>query len=111
MRYLLLLLLLLAIAACTSDPPPDTTSEPALFEQISMQHSGINFINEIQETRDFNIFSYRNFYNGGGVAIGDIDQDGLADIYLTRNMGPNKLYRNKGNFQFEDITGKGWGRG
>lgn len=70
------------------------------------QNTGINFTNTIQNTPDFNIFSYRNFYNGGGVAIGDINNDGLADIFFTANMGSNKLYLNKGEFKFEDISAK-----
>ena len=78
--------------------------EPTLFEKISSEHSGISFINEVENTADFNIFSYRNFYNGGGVSMGDINNDGLTDVYLTNNLGKNKLYLNKGNFQFEDIT-------
>ncbi len=69
-------------------------------------NTGIQFRNTISNTPDFNIFSYRNFYNGGGVAIGDLDNDGLADIFFTANMGANKLYRNKGNWQFEDVTAK-----
>jgi hypothetical protein len=68
------------------------------------ENTGINFINIIQNTPDFNIFSYRNFYNGGGVAIGDINNDGLADVFFTANMGSNKLYLNKGEFKFEDIS-------
>ncbi|QEC70246.1 CRTAC1 family protein [Panacibacter ginsenosidivorans] len=69
-------------------------------------NTGIDFINNVQNERDFNIFTYRNFYNGGGVAIGDINNDGLADIFFTANMSTNKLYLNKGNFQFEDISAK-----
>ena len=75
---------------------------PALFEM--MENTGIQFSNTIFNTKDFNIFSYRNFYNGGGVAIGDINNDGLPDVFFTANMGSNKLYLNKGNWKFEDIT-------
>jgi hypothetical protein len=66
--------------------------------------TGIDFANNITNTKDFNIFKYRNFYNGGGVAIGDINNDGLPDVFFTANMGANKLYLNKGAFKFEDIT-------
>jgi len=65
---------------------------------------GISFENTLNYTEDFNPYIYRNFYNGGGVAIGDINNDGLEDIYFTGNMVDNKLYLNKGNWQFEDIT-------
>ena len=75
-----------------------------LFTRVD--NSGIQFSNNISNSRDFNIFSYRNFYNGAGVATGDINNDGLADVFLTANMGPNKLFLNKGNFQFEDISEK-----
>ncbi|MEA1785542.1 VCBS repeat-containing protein [Arenibacter sp. GZD96] len=75
-----------------------------LFTLLSSDSTGIDFINTIKNQKDFNIFKYRNFYNGGGVAIGDINNDGLADIFLTANMGANKLYLNKGNFVFEDIS-------
>jgi hypothetical protein len=70
----------------------------------SMEETGINFSNNIQNTAQFNIFSYRNFYNGGGAAIGDINNDGLSDVFFTANMSDNKLYLNKGKWQFEDIT-------
>ncbi len=73
-----------------------------LFEL--MDNTGINFVNTVTDTKDLNIFNYRNFYNGGGVAIGDINNDGLADVFLTANMGSNKLYLNQGNFKFQDIT-------
>jgi enediyne biosynthesis protein E4 len=73
-----------------------------LFEEIS--HSNIEFTNALNETDSFNVFKYRNFYNGGGVATGDINNDGLPDIFFTANQGPNKLYLNRGNFEFEDIS-------
>ncbi|TAK41864.1 MAG: VCBS repeat-containing protein, partial [Saprospiraceae bacterium] len=92
------LLILLALG-CNSG-----TDEKPLFESIPPEVSGLHFVNKVENTKDFNIFNYRNFYNGAGAAIGDINNDGLPDIYLTSNLGPNKLFLNKGNFQFEDIT-------
>ncbi|WP_242696459.1 VCBS repeat-containing protein [Longitalea luteola] len=79
-------------------------SEPALFQL--MENTGIGFSNDVQQTKDFNILTFRNFYNGGGVAIGDVNNDGLADVFFTANMGGNRLYLNKGNWQFEDISVK-----
>ncbi|MDI9365202.1 MAG: VCBS repeat-containing protein [Flavobacterium sp.] len=78
------------------------TKVTALFELAN--NTGVDFVNKVEDTKDFNIFNYRNFYNGGGVAIGDINNDGLADIFFTANMGTNKLYLNKSNFKFQDIT-------
>ena len=72
--------------------------KPTLYQLVS--NSGIEFTNAVHNTADFNIFSYRNFYNGGGVAIGDINNDGLADIFFTANMGSNKMYLNKGNWYY-----------
>jgi len=66
--------------------------------------SGILFENNLFYTNDFNPYTYRNFYNGAGVSVGDINNDGLIDLYITGNMVPNKLYLNKGNFNFVDIT-------
>lgn len=99
--------ILLFLMACTEENAATSTAkkEP-LFTLLSPEESGIDFINYVENQKDFNIFKYRNFYNGGGVAIGDINNDGLPDIYLTGNMEPNKLYLNKGNLQFEDITDK-----
>jgi len=68
------------------------------------ENTGINFVNKVEDTDDFNIFNYRNFYNGGGVAIGDINNDGFPDVFMTSNMGANKLFLNKGGFKFQDIS-------
>jgi hypothetical protein len=76
------------------------------FELLSSETTNINFSNDLTSTDIFNVYRYRNFYNGGGVAIGDINNDGLQDIYLTANLKENKLFLNKGNFKFEDITKK-----
>ena len=82
------------------------TNAPTLFQLQDSSKTGIRFINKVQNTSDFNIFSYRNFYNGGGVGIGDINNDGKPDVFFTSNQGSNKLYLNKGNFSFEDISSK-----
>jgi hypothetical protein len=65
---------------------------------------GIEFENQLSYTEEFNPYTYRNFYNGAGVAMGDINNDGLIDLYFTGNMTENKLYLNKGDWKFEDIT-------
>lgn len=80
-----------------------TTKETPLFV-LKDTSIGISFENILTYDEEFNPYLYRNFYNGGGVAIGDINNDGLEDIYFTGNMVDNKLYLNKGNWQFEDIT-------
>lgn len=97
-KYVLFLLLILGLVAC------EQGSTSNLFELKNPNETGINHQNRIESTRELNVFRYRNFYNGGGVGIGDINNDGLPDIYFTLNRGPNKLYLNKGNLQFEDIS-------
>ncbi|WP_111670727.1 VCBS repeat-containing protein [Algoriphagus litoralis] len=81
-----------------------TTEGPTLFRLLSPEQTGITFQNQLTSTPENNIIEYLYFYNGGGVAAGDIDGDGLVDLYFTGNQVPNKLYLNKGNFKFEDIT-------
>ncbi len=95
--------------SCTEKKDVDTSEKSTsekMFSMVSSEETGIDFINVVENQKNFNIFKYRNFYNGGGVAIGDINNDGLPDIYLTANMGANKLYLNKGGFKFEDISEK-----
>lgn len=82
------------------------TAEPPLFSKLSAEQTGLDFQNSLTNNKEFNIYKYRNFYNGGGVATGDVNNDGLLDVYLVANQQPNKLFLNKGNFQFEDITTK-----
>ncbi|MBC7826113.1 MAG: VCBS repeat-containing protein [Chitinophagaceae bacterium] len=76
--------------------------ESALFQLV--ENTGISFQNNVEDGSKDNSFVFRNFYNGGGVAMGDINNDGLSDVFLTSNSGGNKLYLNKGNFQFKDIS-------
>src|SRR5690348_8465390 len=81
-------------------------SKHTLFEQVPSSHSGITFNNKITETDSLNPLKVVNIYNGGGVGIGDFNNDGLQDIYFGGNMVPGRLYLNRGNFKFEDITEK-----
>lgn len=80
--------------------------DASLFSLVSSKHTGIYFRNDLQHTAEFNMYTYRNFYNGGGVGMGDINNDGLLDLFFCGNMVDNKLYLNKGNFEFEDVTEK-----
>ena len=91
---------ILILASCTSENASDNKK----FRKVSSKESGITFQNRLQETVDFNIFNYLYFYNGGGVAAADLNGDGLTDLYFTGNQVENKLYLNKGDFKFEDVT-------
>lgn len=85
---------------------PKKVGEAPLFTALATERTHIDFQNTLTSTNDFNIYKYRNFYNGGGVGIGDVNNDGLLDVYLTANQLPNRLYLNRGNFVFEDVTEK-----
>ncbi len=99
--YLSLLLTSLLLASgCGREEPSH------LFTQLDKDQTGINFQNTLFDGESLNVLNYIYFYNGGGVAIGDINNDGLPDILFTGNMVHNRLFLNKGNFKFEDITGK-----
>ncbi|GAB2606822.1 VCBS repeat-containing protein [Spirosoma areae] len=82
------------------------TASDTLFENLPASETGVDFVNRSLDKKNFNIFSYRNFYNGGGVAIGDVNNDGLPDLLLSSNFEVNKLYLNKGGMTFEDVSQK-----
>jgi hypothetical protein len=94
----ILILLILCLISCTEH------SKDKLFVQLDASKTGVDFSNELEETPIMNIFNYMYFYNGGGVAVGDVSGDGLADLYFTSNQSENKLYLNKGSFVFSDVT-------
>jgi enediyne biosynthesis protein E4 len=105
MRLILLASIFLT-TACADKIADKPQPIQGLFTLLAPAETGINFENKLTPQEGFDVFRYRNYYNGGGVAIGDINNDGLADIYFTSNMEKNKLYLNKGGWKFEDITNK-----
>lgn len=123
-RGILLLLGCILVHSCGKENPSlrknKSVSEidQPLFTSLPPEETGLLFVNEIPESKIMNSMIYEYYYNGGGVAIGDIDNDGLEDVYLVANLKENRLYKNKGNLQFEDITEKaqvkgsfGWSTG
>ena len=96
---------LFILSGCNSKT--ETASEPdftgPLFQLVSPEASGISFVNVVPETPEINILTYQYLHNGAGVSIGDINNDGLPDVFFTANYGPNHLYLNKGNLKFEEI--------
>jgi hypothetical protein len=81
-----------------------STAQQTLFQLLSPKETNIKFVNEISETENLNVLAYEYFYNGAGVAVGDINNDGLEDIFFTANMKPNRLFLNLGGMKFKDIT-------
>ena len=103
-----LLLVVMLVVSCKEkshqENPVPTMEVPVIFSQLSPEQSGVSFTNNLNEDSIVNYFTYPYIYMGGGVAIGDVNNDGLQDLYFTGNQVPNKLYLNKGDLTFEDIT-------
>jgi hypothetical protein len=100
--------LALVVGCSGADGSAKTGEVPAadshLFTRLPSSYTGVRFENRLEETRELNVFTYRNYYNGGGVGIGDLTGDGLPELVLTSNLGGNRLYLNEGKFQFRDVT-------
>ncbi|WP_394750570.1 VCBS repeat-containing protein [Spongiimicrobium salis] len=108
--YICCSLLILVCIACSGEQSKTVSEESRaigkIFSKLDAASTGITFANVLTETDTLNYFTYPYLYMGGGVATGDINNDGLADLFFTGNMVSNRLYLNKGNLQFEDITEK-----
>lgn len=91
----------LFIPGCKSG---DNEGPYGMFELLNSQDTSISFVNRVEESVDLNIVTFESIFNGTGVAIGDITNNGYNDVFLASNMGKSRLYRNEGNFQFTDIT-------
>src|ERR1700739_4748337 len=103
-RLLSLIVFLLAIISSCTEKKNNYNNKDALFQLQPSSTTGINFTNTVTDSKDLNILTYHNFYNGGGVAIGDVNNDGKPDIFFTSNQHQCKLFINKGNWKFEDAT-------
>jgi enediyne biosynthesis protein E4 len=100
-KYFLILVLLVGLGSCKKE-----ATEAVLFKQLTAAETNINFANNLPKDDSLNILDYLYYYNGGGVAAGDLNNDGKTDLYFISNKGENKFYLNEGNFKFKDATEK-----
>lgn len=100
-RVYLILILIVGISACQPDGGPEVSEQ---FRLLTSDETGLVFENVLAQTPAFNVFAYMYFFNGGGVAAGDVNQDGWIDLYFTSNMGPNKLFLNEKGLKFRDVS-------
>ena len=110
-HYSLYAVLLLLLACDSADQETYRAPEDALFRSLAADVTGVDFTNAVEDGEDFNVLSYRNFYNGAGVAIGDVNGDGRDDLYFTANQGPNRLFLNQGDLKFSEVANGGGAAG
>jgi enediyne biosynthesis protein E4 len=103
-KYILTIFILSCLFSCQKTAPKEQGN--SVFKILESEQTGINFVNNLDVNLEFNIFKYMYYYNGSGVGVGDFNGDGLEDIFFSGNRVANKLYLNKGNLKFEDITEK-----
>ena len=105
-KKIYLIIIVVACFSCENKNDKFSNGSKKIFTKLSSNETGISFSNTLKENDSLNYFTYAYIYMGGGVSAGDINNDGLIDLYFTGNMEPNKLYLNKGNLEFEDISEK-----
>ena len=103
-RRLIVMGIVLLMAFLVGCADRSTERGPTLFETRSPAETGVTFANRLDESAALNMVNYLYYYNGGGVAVGDVNGDDFVDLYFTANEGPNALYLNRGGFTFEDVT-------
>ncbi len=107
LKILTVFIFFLCVTACKQNPAPvNDIGKDSLFKIHTPAETHIDFVNQLTYTDSLNCYTYRSFYNGGGVGVGDVNNDGLPDIFFCGNREPSRLYINKGNFVFEDVTEK-----
>jgi len=103
-HFIYLALVSLLVFSCAESLDKKQEQNKLHFEKVEATQSGIDFKNIAENKPELNALVYETYYNGGGVGIGDFDQDGLLDIYLGGNQVVDHLYRNKGDLKFEEIS-------
>ncbi|MFT6127982.1 MAG: hypothetical protein ACJAVA_002479, partial [Flavobacteriaceae bacterium] len=105
-KKITLISIILVLCSCsdnkkTNSEKNNDTERSSLFSKVDYSQSNINFTNKIIQNKEMNFMNNLFIYSGAGVGVGDIDNDGLIDLYFTSNFGPNKLYKNEGDFTFK----------
>ena len=104
LNQLIYFCLCLFFFSCAEERKSEQVEKSSVFKQIAGDELGMDFSNDLKSDLDLNIVEYLYYYNGGGVAVGDFDGDGLEDVYLGSNEGRDKIFKNLGGLRFEDAS-------